>query len=161
VLFTGRYEHSIDTKQRLAIPRVIRERLHPDHDGTAFYACIMEGPTLCLYTEREFERRARELDDPALETENVLEYEEVFYPLSERLELDGQGRIRLPDHLMEIVELGKDVVLIGMKDHMQIRDREQWRRSLAEKLQTQSHLLMNPRRLRARNRGSDAKQNED
>ena len=37
MLFTGSYEHTIDAKNRLAIPSAIRGELDPETDGTRFY----------------------------------------------------------------------------------------------------------------------------
>lgn len=145
MLFTGTYEHTIDAKQRLAIPAEIRNRLDPQRDGEAFYAVIGEGPTLCLYTERGFEKRAEELDHSQLDADEVLEYERVLFSLAQRLEVDKQGRVRLPETLLGLADPGKDVVLIGVKDHLEIRSREQWSRQLQEMLQLKPQLLKNPR----------------
>ena len=90
MLFTGTYEHTIDAKQRVAVPADIRERLDPQRDGEALYAVVLEGPTLCLYTERQFEQRAEQLDNSERSPEEVLQYERMFYALARRLELDKQ-----------------------------------------------------------------------
>lgn len=149
MLFTGTYEHTIDAKQRIALPAEVRKRLRPDRDGEGFYVTIIDshGPTLVLYTERDFERIADQLNDSERSPGEVLEYEEIMYSSARPVELDKQGRIRLPEQLLREVDLGRDVVLIGVKDHMQIRDRQRWtdhkKRTLAER----PDLLMNPRRV--------------
>jgi MraZ protein len=147
LLFTGTYEHTIDAKQRLAIPADVRNRLDPQRDGEALYVVIGEGPTLCLYTERGFEKRAEELDHSQLDADEVLEYERVLFSLAQRLEVDKQGRVRLPETLLGLADPGKDVVLIGVKDHLEIRSREQWSRQLQEMLAQKPQLLRNPRKV--------------
>ena len=57
MLFVGTYEHTIDAKQRLAVPGPVRDGLDSDRDGSCLYSVVQEGPTLCLYTERGFEKR--------------------------------------------------------------------------------------------------------
>ncbi len=147
MLFVGTFEHAIDAKHRLAIPAEIRERLDPERDGRGFYASIAEGPTLCLYTQRSFEKRAEQLDASPLPADQVLEYEQVFYSLARPVDLDKQGRIRLPDSLLKMAGLGRDVVLIGVKDHLEIHDREQWTNHMTQTLAQRPELLMNPRRI--------------
>jgi MraZ protein len=144
VLFTGTYEHSIDAKQRLAIPSEVRNRIKPDRDGEALYAVIGPGGTLCLYTERGFEKRAEQLDESEAPPDEVLEYERMFYSLAQRVELDKQGRVRLPEHLLRLTELGNQVVLLGVKDRLEIRDRDQWIAERAEMLK-RPEMWSNPR----------------
>lgn len=147
MLFTGTYEHAIDAKQRLAIPSDIRDALDAERDGRGLYIVLSEGPTLCIYTEQGFQQRADELDASTLPPEEVLEYERFFFSLARRVELDKQGRVRLPEQLLKMVTLKRDVVLIGVKDHLEIHDREAWYQQFKDKLNEKPHLLMNPRRV--------------
>ena len=156
LLFTGTYEHAIDAKQRLAIPSEIRDRLDPQRDGAGLYAVLAEGPTLCLYTESAFEKRAEQLDHSPLPPEQVLEYERFFFSLARRVEIDRQGRIRLPEQLLRMTDLERDVVLIGVKDHLEIHDREKWYDRMKQMLEQRQDLLMNPRRAMARQEATDA-----
>ena len=146
MLFVGTYEHTIDAKHRLAIPSDVRDRLDAERDGQGFYAVLVEGPTLALYTERGFEKRAEELDDSQRSPEELLLYEQMFYSNAARVELDAQGRVRLPERLIRLAALERDVVLIGVKDHLQVHDRGQWERKLEKLMSERADLLMNPRR---------------
>jgi len=155
LVFTGTYEHSIDAKNRLAIPAEIRSQLWdarpasvPREVPVTVYVSLGEkGDHLCIYTEQAFERRADELDRSELDPEQVLEFERVWYSLSRKVEIDAQGRIRMPEQLLAMSGLGKDVVLIGAKDRLEIRDRQTWLAYLKETLQSRPQMLMNPRRV--------------
>jgi MraZ protein len=150
LVFTGTYEHTIDAKNRLAIPAEVRAllRRQPQAGGEplALYVTRGEGQTLCLYTEAGFEQRAAELDKSELETEQLLAYERVMFSLTRRVELDEQGRVRLPDQLLKMVALPQDVVLLGVKDHLEIRGRDAWYQDMNQTLAQQPQLLMNFRR---------------
>ncbi len=155
LVFTGTYEHSIDSKNRVAIPAEIRTLLArqqqarsggADNGPITLYVSLSDELVLCLYTQEMFEQRAAELDRSELETGEILEYERMLYSMSGRAELDSQGRIRLPENLLEMTELKNDVVLIGVKDHMEVRDRETWLAYRTELLKRKPQLLMNPRR---------------
>ena len=58
MLFTGEYEHSIDAKQRLAIPSDLRGRLDPEIHGSAFYVAPGQQGSLWIWPEKTFEQMA-------------------------------------------------------------------------------------------------------
>ena len=152
LLFTGIYEHAIDAKNRLSVPAEIRQLLRDNRtegprDSIYLYVTLGEGQALCLYTEQDFERRAEQLDHSELDADQLLEYERLMYSLANRVEMDKQGRIRLPEKLLNLSGLRSDVVLLGVKDHLEIHDRAGWQAHLKEILDSKSQLLrMNPRR---------------
>ncbi len=150
MVFTGTYDHTIDTKNRLAIPAEVRTRIKRsagmDDDGSVFlYVTLAKDGTLCLYTEKGYEQRADELDHSEMDPDELLEYERIFYSLSKSVEFDKQGRVTLPSNLLERAGLGSEVVLIGVKDHLEVRDRKAWYGHLERKLKDQPDILMNPR----------------
>lgn len=147
MLFVGTYEHTIDAKQRLAIPSRVRDRLDPEKDGGTLYAVVQEGPTLCLYTQQGFEKRAEDLDNSERSAEEILLFEQIFYSNSEEVEMDKQGRVRLPERLLKMAGLDKEIVIIGVKDHLEIHDRQEWNKRVEQVLTQRPDLLTNPRRL--------------
>ena len=122
MLFTGEYEHTIDAKQRLAIPSELRQRLHPDIHGESFYLAPGANGTLWLWPEKTFERLASALEHTLLPGEEVMELDELIFPQSRRLEIDKNGRVRLPDQMLAEHGLGETVMILGMKDHLELRD---------------------------------------
>lgn len=160
MVFTGSYDHTIDAKHRLAIPSDIRAQIRRQDDdrqdrSTHLYVTLGEDQALCLYTEEEFERRARQLDDSDRGPDEVLAYERLFYSLARRVELDKNGRIRLPENLLEIAGLGNEVALLGVKDHLEVRDRTAWRSDVERMLADDPQALMNPRRAMRRPADTD------
>lgn len=134
MLFTGQYEHTIDAKQRLAIPADIRARLSPKHDGAAWMATPWLGGIIRLYTEAHFERLGSERSLTLTPDEDEAELQATLFGLTRRLEMDSAGRVRLPEDLLQMVQLAGEVVLVGAGDRLEIRDREAWRASRAERL---------------------------
>ena len=133
MIFAGHHEHSIDAKHRLAIPAKFRSRLDPDRDGTGFY--IVPGQpstTLWLYTERHFERLSARPSSDLIPDENQLRFEQLFYPWAELVDLDGQGRILVPERMLRRAGLGRDVVICGVRDHLEIWPREQFEKEAGE-----------------------------
>lgn len=150
MVFTGTYEHAIDAKHRLAIPSDIRRDLQRglgtgEGDAVVLY-CVLGGTdVLCLYTEPGYSRLAEELRQSELDPVELLEYEEVFYANSKRIEMDSAGRVRLPEHLLKQTGLSGEVVIAGAGDHLKIRDRSAWNAKLETVLKDRPSLLVNPR----------------
>ena len=133
MLFTGKNELTIDAKQRLAIPAKIRAQLHPKTDGDAFY--VTQGPNgaLWLWTERMFEQVSGLIEPTLSPPMDLMDFDETTFPETQRVELDSAGRIRLPQELLDLAGLGSTVLLLGMRFHMEIWDREAWEARAQEK----------------------------
>lgn len=151
MVFTGTYEHSIDAKNRLAIPADIRNQLRDRVGGRqedTLYLFVIPGEdgSLSLYAEDDFQRRAQELQQSDADVDELLEFERIIFSMARRVEIDKQGRIRLPDHLLKMAGLEGDVVILGNNDHMEVHSRQAWYEYVARKLQQNPGLLMNFRR---------------
>ena len=132
LVFTGTFEHTIDSKNRLAIPSEIRSLVQREAgvgegDPIRLVVTIGAGRSLSLYTEAGFEQRARELKSLAADRQKLNAFRRVLFSLSQRLELDRQGRLLLPAELLRRTGLAGSVVLIGVDDHLEVHDRDQWR----------------------------------
>jgi MraZ protein len=160
VVFTGTYEHSIDAKNRLAIPSKVRAQIQRSQglgegDSFSLYVTLAEGGALSLYTEPAFEKRAAELDQSELDADDLLDYERLLFSMAEQVEVDRQGRVRLPDQLLRRTDLGQDVVLLGVKDHLEVRDRPSWLAHVEQVLASRPGLLMDPRKAMRKRRATD------
>ena len=141
VLFTGEYEHTIDPKNRLAIPSQIRDEMNVEEDGSAFYLTLGANGALRLYPEKGFKRLAAQIQQGLVSRTEIAEFETLLFPLSSKLELDSAGRVKIPERMMERAKLDKHVVLIGVRDHLEIRDAGQWEAELKERLAKQSEIF--------------------
>ena len=53
-------------------------------------------------------------------------FSRLFYSQAQRIELDRQGRLRIPPELVELATLEKDVVLVGVRDHLELWNKQSW-----------------------------------
>ena len=127
-MLLGEHEHAIDDKNRLTLPAKFRQAFG---DGIV----VSRGMDGCLYAYPRAEwvsaiqARLDQLDQLGRETRQLRRF---FYAGAVEGELDKQGRIGIPSALMEHAKLGRDVVVAGVHDHLEIWDRDAWRRELAE-----------------------------
>ena len=127
-MLLGEFEHTIDDKNRLTLPARFRQAFA---DGVV----LTRGMDGCLYVyprsdwEASVEGRLAELDPLSRETRLMQRY---FFSGAAEDELDKQGRVTVPTALIEHAKLGREVVVAGVRDHLEIWDRAQWREHLRE-----------------------------
>ena len=152
MVFHGTHELVIDSKNRMAIPSGIRAELQhaaeSPHATLHLVVTLGEGRALSLYTRQGFEQHAANLDQSELDPEALLVYERLLFSLSLLVEIDKQGRILLPEVLLQRAGLSAQskVVLIGAKDHLEVHDRDAWNAYVQRMLDKHGGALMNPRR---------------
>ncbi len=90
------------------------------------------GHSLGLYSSEAFETLATRLSEKTTNRAEVQSFLRLFYSRADTVDLDGQGRIRIPDRLVVYAGLEHDVVLVGVHDHAEIWARQQWEAFLSE-----------------------------
>jgi MraZ protein len=132
MLLTGEFSRSIDQKLRVAIPKSLREALDCDN-GRGIYIAPGTDRSLALYTEEAFARMADRLAQASPTRQDVRTFNRLFYARAQRVELDSQGRVRIPPELAEFARLDKEVVLLGVQDHVEVWAADRWKSYLAER----------------------------
>jgi MraZ protein len=125
MLLTGTFPRSVDDKLRVAIPKTLRHCLG-DPAPTALFVAPGNDGSIVLYTESAFTRLAERLERSSPTQEEVRAFSRLFYAQAQRVELDSQGRVRIPPELAERAGLGKEAVLLGVQDRMELWDKERW-----------------------------------
>ncbi len=129
---TGTYSRSLDEKRRLAIPKRLREDFG-DENLTCLYIAPGTDRSLALYAPVAFERLAKRLTGKSSNRSKVRNYLRLFYSRAEKVELDSQGRIRIPDRLADFSQLKREAVLLGVHDHAEIWDHDLWDTFMTER----------------------------
>ncbi|MCH8805593.1 MAG: hypothetical protein IH986_05845 [Planctomycetes bacterium] len=129
MFFVGTFELSIDTKNRLSIPYVIRSKLSPDQDGRSFYVLPgrREG-TLDIYPDHAYERGKASSPSADALSDDGFEWRQFFASQTSLVDPDAQGRILIPERLLARADIDtkEKVVLIGVQDHMELWDQKKF-----------------------------------
>jgi MraZ protein len=129
MLLTGTHPRTLDDKKRMALPKRVREQL--EDPATLF---ITPGPDKCLwlYSETGLEQLAAKLDQaPATDAEARV-FRRLYFAQTEAVDMDRTGRILIPERLVQFAGLEHEVILIGVRDHLELWDGQRWQRYLAE-----------------------------
>ena len=120
-MLLGEYTHTIDDKKRLMLPSKFRKELGKR-------VVISRGLDNCLFlfSEKEWEKfagRLRELSFAHADTRGMSRF--LFSGAAE-VEVDGAGRILVPEHLKKFAGLKSKVVLAGVAGRVEIWDSKRW-----------------------------------
>ncbi|MCA8985277.1 MAG: division/cell wall cluster transcriptional repressor MraZ [Planctomycetaceae bacterium] len=122
---TGTFERTLDDKQRLALPKSIRDELSTG-ETIPLYAAPGNDRCVALYSQQAFQELADRLTQLSAARSDVRNYLRLFYSQAEAIESDKQGRIRLPARLIQFAELETQLVLVGVRDHAEIWPKHRW-----------------------------------
>ena len=122
--FTGEYNYNIDQKGRLNIPAKFRKALDPKNDNT-FVITRGFDPSLIVYPLVEWKKVEQQL----LLLSSIKNKDRNFVRSIVRYatisKYDSQGRIQIPDILLEYGQIQKEVSIIGMINKIELWDRSQ------------------------------------
>jgi MraZ protein len=125
-VFRGISTINLDAKGRMAMPSRYREQLTENCSGHLVVTIDTNHRCLLLYPLSEWEQIEREIESLS-----------SFDPMSQRvkhllighandLELDGSGRVLLPQELRQYAQLEKHVCLIGQGKKLEIWSQDNW-----------------------------------
>lgn len=128
MLLTGTFKRTVDDKYRIAIPKKLRGPLleaATDSDPCLYITPGTDG-SLAIYSERAFSRLADKLSEGSPTGQDVRAFSRMFYAQAQCVEMDGQGRVRIDPELVQLGQLGKEVVLVGVGERIELWGAERW-----------------------------------
>jgi MraZ protein len=119
----GTHSYQLDPKGRVSLPAKFREAFD---EGL----WLTMGQDRCLYCfpRAEWERRSSEVDAFALSDKDGRAFSRLFFSSADEAKLDGQGRVTIPQRLRDAVGIEKEVVVLGVRERMEIWDRGEFER---------------------------------
>ena len=121
--FLSIYPASIDDKGRLSVPADYRHALSPDSEGTIILT-LGNLNFLNAFPLDFFNSIWRQADEDGTEfaSLNSLERDTLLLGEAVHRTLDTQGRITVPQRLLEQATIGRDIVFMGRRTHFTIWD---------------------------------------
>ena len=120
-MLIGEYQHNIDAKGRLIMPAKFRQDL-----GYSFI--VTRGLDGCLfgYPLENWAKVEEELEQLPLSKKDARKFTRFFYSAATEVEVDKQGRINLPQTLIDFAKIDKSCRVIGVSDRIEIWSSEVW-----------------------------------
>jgi len=136
-MFMGEYHHTIDDKGRLTIPSKLRFEL-----GEEFI--VTKGLDGCLFVYSKCEwnnitEKYKELPN----TKDARNYLRFFLSGAITCEFDKQGRVNITQPLIKHANLVKECVIIGVNDRLEIWNKDNFEKFLADNEDSMSDIAEN------------------
>ena len=121
-MFLGEFEHTIDSKGRLAVPAKFRAAMA---DG----GVVTRGLDGCLaiYTLSEWQILADKISALPMTDINVRSFQRFMLSGAMAIDVDKQGRVVLPAYLRQYAGIKTNVVVAGLSRRIEIWDQTKWR----------------------------------
>jgi MraZ protein len=110
----GRYEHTVDAKNRMFVPAKFKDELGSSFKLTYndFNKCIL------VYSDLEWAKYEEKISQlPSLKFDDFIR---EIYSNTVDVQVDSQGRIIIPSFLKDKVEIEKNVLVMGVGTHIEI-----------------------------------------
>ena len=127
-MLLGEYEHTLDDKNRLTLPAKFRQAF----EGGVVVSRGLDG-CLFVFTRENWDSFVgSQLEGLSPFSREARQLSRFVFAGATETELDKQGRVMVPPALLEHASLGREVVVAGLRDHVEIWDRAAWRNHLEE-----------------------------
>jgi len=120
-MFFGSFEHTLDDKNRLLVPSRLRGEL-----GSKLF--IMKGyeGSLAIYPSASFAKYLEKLENLPYEAKISRDITRIALSSVFELDVDKVNRIQIPTALINKYAISKEVVVVGLIDHIEVWSKAKW-----------------------------------
>jgi MraZ protein len=133
MVFCGESHHTLDPKKRVFVPKRFQKVLQRDEGGhlgvvltRGFEGCLF------LFSASHFEVMKERLATQPFGGSELRKMQRLFFSNAHPCNLDGSGRLVIPEKLRSQAGIEKEIVMVGVADRAEIWDRARWERFEAE-----------------------------
>ena len=128
MLLLGNFQHTLDDKNRIRLPADFRKEM-----GDSYYLMPGNNGGIFVYKADDSHKVIEQLLSlDGLNPERSLEMEFIT-AYSRSVTADNQGRFMLPEDLIEMMEIKKDVHIVGATTKVVIWSEERWQEMFVRK----------------------------
>ncbi|HEY4487787.1 MAG TPA: division/cell wall cluster transcriptional repressor MraZ [Candidatus Paceibacterota bacterium] len=120
-MFIGEYEHTLDEKKRVSLPKAFRNAL-----GKKMVMTRGLDNCLFIYSQKNWEKVAAKLEALSFAQADTRGFNRFILSGAAEVEADATGRILIPEHQKEFAGLKKTVVFTGVSDRVEVWDAHRW-----------------------------------
>jgi MraZ protein len=120
-MLLGEYTHTLDDKKRIILPKKFKDTLGKK-------VVITRGLDNCLflYSDKEWADIAKRLRELSFAQADTRGFNRFMFSGAVEVDVDGTGRILIPEHLKKFAALKTKVVVTGVSDRVEIWDEKRW-----------------------------------
>ena len=122
-MFRGNHPTRVDEKGRLKVPAEFK-RLIDEKYGAQFYITSLDGKVAQVYPFEEWERIEQKLAGLSTFNPTKKKFLDRVNYWGQQVEMDGQGRLLIPQLLRENAAIKGEVAVLGNLTYLEVRNLE-------------------------------------
>jgi len=130
-MFRGNHPTRVDEKGRLKIPAEFK-RVIDEKYGQQFYITSLDGKVAQVYPFEEWERIEQKLAGLSSFNPTKKKFLDRTNYYGQQVEMDGQGRLLLPQLLREAGQIKGEVAVLGNLTYLVVRNLELFKKEIQE-----------------------------
>lgn len=123
-MFRGEFHYTLDDKGRVVLPPKFRQEL-----GEVVIVTRGMDDCIWVYPRSGWDAVENKLRALPLSRRG---FQRFLLAAAQEVEVDRQGRITLPEALREHAAIGREVVVIGLIQRLEIWSEEHWKKAMAK-----------------------------
>lgn len=133
-MFIGRYYHTLEAHGRVSLPKTFREQ--------AEHWIVTRGLDggLFVFKQEDFALQLKELNERTLTMKSNRDFIRLMTNEAAEITADANGRVQLPEYLIEFAGLQKELVVVGSYGWLEIWDRDTYHSYLSQ-LESQAEAI--------------------
>lgn len=131
-MFRGNHPTRVDEKGRLKVPAEFKRVIDEKYDGGQFYITSLDGRVAQVYPFEEWQRIEAKLDALPTFDQTKKKFLGTTGYWGQQIEMDGQGRLLLPQLLRDAAQLKGDVAVVGFQKYLEVRNLEAYRKEIEQ-----------------------------
>ena len=128
-MFRGNHPTRVDEKGRLKVPAEFKRTIDEKY-GQQFYITSRDGKIAEIYPFEEWKKNEEKLAAVSNFNPAKKKFLERVNYYGQMVEIDGQGRVLIPQILRESAEVKGDVLVFGNLTFLEVRNAEAFRKHL-------------------------------
>lgn len=134
-MLIGEYHHNLDNKNRLMMPsKTLNELGLEVIVARGFEHCLM------VYPMAKWERVIEKFSELSITKSDTRKFMRILLSGATSCKFDSQNRICLPAVLKSYADIDKEVVILGLDDHLEIWSEEAYKQFLDDNLESFSEI---------------------
>jgi MraZ protein len=130
-MFRGNHPTRVDEKGRLKVPAEFK-RVIDEKYGTQFYITSLDGDVAQVYPFEEWERIEQKLAGLSTFNPTKKKFLSKVNYWGQVVEMDGQGRLLIPQLLREAAQIKGEVAVSGYQSYLEVRNLQGYEQKVRE-----------------------------
>jgi MraZ protein len=120
-MLIGEYKHTLDDKKRISLPSKFRKEI-----GKSIVITHGLDQCLFLYPIKEWEKISQKIGELGMGQADRRGFNRFMLSGASEIEVDGVGRILIPEHLRSFAKIKSKVVFAGVYNRIEIWEEKSW-----------------------------------